>query len=204
MEPATAIPVISACYALGCVSTSYYAVKWMTGRDLRQSGTGTLGSTNAGRILGRAAHIILGLLDVLKGWAALALAAWFGLSNWWLAGAGLAVVAGHLWPAQLGFHGGKGLATSYGVFIWYSPPTALLMLPVLGAGRLATHSTTLGAVLAFLSAPLLGLALGLNYIACVLFFILASAVTMMHRRNIREALQRRRNRAHPAPESPAA
>jgi glycerol-3-phosphate acyltransferase PlsY len=200
-----AIAVIIACYALGCVLPSWYAVKWRTGSDLRETGTGTVGSTNAGRILGKQAYVILSLLDILKGWTAPAFAARFGLTGWWIAGAGLAVVAGHVWPLQLRFHGGKGLSAAYGVIIFTAPWTALLMWPVFGAAWLAFRSTTLGMVQALFSAPLLALATGASIETCSLLFILAAVVSLTHRRNIREALQSRRGeRPTPSTESSAA
>ena len=189
--PAT-IAVVIACYLLGCVAPSWYAVKWKTGLDLRESGTGTVGSTNAGRILGKRAYLILTLLDILKGWAAPAIATSCGLTVWWVCGAGLAVVAGHLWPAQLKFRGGKGLSASYGVIVFLSPWTALFMWVVMGTGWLAFRSPTLGMVQAFLGAPLLALATGASAAVCGTVFILAAVVALSHRRNIRDALQRRR------------
>jgi glycerol-3-phosphate acyltransferase PlsY len=200
----TAITVIICCYALGCVLPSYYAVKWKTGRDLRESGSGNVGATNAGRILGRTAYIILTLLDMFKGWAACAIAASFGLSGWWLTGAALAVVAGHLWPVQLGFRGGKGLSSSYGVVLYASPWTALLMWSVFAVAWLAMRSLTLSAVLAFLCAPLLALALHSGAAVTVLFSALGLVIALTHRRNIRDSLQRRRERANPSTESSAA
>jgi glycerol-3-phosphate acyltransferase PlsY len=121
-----------------------------------------------------------------------------------MAGAGLAVVAGHLWPIQLRFRGGKGLAASYGVLICASPGTALLMLAVFILTWLAVRSATLAAVQAFLGGPLLALAIGAGPQACALFFVLAAVVSISHRRNIRDALQRRRERATPPTEPTAA
>jgi glycerol-3-phosphate acyltransferase PlsY len=201
--PAT-ISVIVCCYALGCVLPSYYAVKWKTGKDLRETGSGNAGATNAGRLLGKPAYVVLSLLDIFKGWAACAGAVYFGLDGWWLAGAGLAVVAGHLWPAQLGFRGGKGLSSAYGVLIYAAPWVALLMWAVLIMSWLAMRSMTLGVVQAFLSAPLLALAMHAEMPVTVLCFVLALVIALSHRRNIRDALQRRRERAHPTTESSAA
>lgn len=187
-----AIASIFACYALGCVTPSYYAVKWLAGRDLRESGSGNVGATNAGRILGKKAYAALAILDILKGWAAPALAAAAGLTGWWLAAAGLAVTAGHLWPAQLGFRGGKGMATAYGVLIFFSPWTALAMWGVFLPGRGLLRSTTLGALLAFASAPLLMLAFHSGTVAVASGAVLAFTVILSHRANIRESLVRLR------------
>jgi len=197
MPPLPALAALPACYALGCVLPAYYLVKWQTGGDIRETGTGNPGATNAGRILGRKVYVGIALLDILKGWLAMQIAWISGLTSWWLAGAGLAVVAGHLWPAQLGFRGGKGMATAYGVILWCSSYTAALMWPVFAFGWLAMRSTALGSVQAFLSAPLLGYFLRETAVQIVLFAVLAVTIAITHRRNLSDALQRRR--AVPAP-----
>jgi glycerol-3-phosphate acyltransferase PlsY len=203
MSPLTASAILLACYALGCVLPSYYAVKWQTGGDLRDLGTGNPGATNAGRVLGRRAYIVLAALDVFKGWLGMQIAQVSGLTYIWLAAAGLAVVAGHLWPVQLGFRGGKGMATAYGVILACSPQTALLMWPVFGLACLAMRSATLASVQAFLSAPLLAWFLRESPVQTGLFVALAVTVTVTHRRNLREALQRlRQTPAPPAPPVP--
>ncbi|MFM8468877.1 MAG: glycerol-3-phosphate acyltransferase [Limisphaerales bacterium] len=118
---ATFVLALLLCYAIGCVVTAWYLVRWRTGSDLRALHSGTTGARNAGRVLGRWGFAIVALLDGLRGLLAMVLAASFGLREWWLTAAGLAVLAGHLWPVQLGFHGGKGIAVSVGVFIWLLP-----------------------------------------------------------------------------------
>lgn len=120
MTPTHFIALLS-CYAIGCVVTAWYAVKWRTGADLRTLHSGTTGARNAGRVLGRWGFAIVALLDGLRGLLAMILAAAMGLQDWWLTAAGVAVLAGHLWPAQLGFHGGKGIAVSVGVLVWLLP-----------------------------------------------------------------------------------
>jgi glycerol-3-phosphate acyltransferase PlsY len=204
VELPASIAVIAACYLLGCILPSWYAVRWLAGRDLREAGSGTVGSTNAGRILGKKAYLVLTILDIAKGWAAPAVAALCGLGGWWVAAAGAAVVAGHLWPVQLGFRGGKGLSASYGVILFSSPWTALLMWPVFAAAVMAFRSTTLGMVQAFLAAPLIALAVRAGIAPVSLIFMLAAVVSLTHRRNIREALQRRRERSLSSNQSPAA
>lgn len=192
--PAT-IATLLACYALGCVSPAYYAVKWRTGRDLRRTGTGNVGAANAGRILGKTGYVIIAVLDIFKGWAAMYWAAHQGLSSWWLAAVGAAVVAGHLWPAQLAFRGGKGVATAYGVIIFSAPWPALVMWGVFGASCGVLRSKTLGSMVTMLTAPLLAMAWQSSTETCCLLAVLAVTVILSHRQNIRETLERRRERA---------
>ncbi|MEQ2009003.1 MAG: glycerol-3-phosphate acyltransferase [Limisphaerales bacterium] len=113
--------VLLPCYAIGCCVTAWYLVRWRTGADLRELHSGTTGARNAGRVLGRAAFAGIAVLDGLRGMLAMSLAAWAGLREWGLVLAGTAVLAGHVWPVQLGFQGGKGLAIGTGVILWLLP-----------------------------------------------------------------------------------
>jgi glycerol-3-phosphate acyltransferase PlsY len=130
------------CYAIGCVVTAWYVVKWRTGADLRTLHSGTTGARNAGRVLGRAGFVVVAGLDALRGFLAMTLASAVGLREWWLVAAGVAVLAGHLWPAQLGFRGGKGIAVSVGVLAWLLPlrsPPEWTLVAVLFALVLWSH-----------------------------------------------------------------
>jgi acyl phosphate:glycerol-3-phosphate acyltransferase len=195
MEAVRALSLLLLCYAIGGLSPSWLAVKWLGKKDLRTCGSGTLGATNAGRVLGRGAYVVIALLDILKGWAAVWLAARLGLTGWWLAAAGVAVVAGHVWPAVFKFRGGKGMAAAYGVIVFASPLAALLMWPVLGFGWLVLRSTTLAAVQAFWSAPLLVLAARGGMVSFTLAAALAGLIAWTHRANIQTALLKRKTPA---------
>ncbi len=121
MSVLTQLLVLILCYGIGCAVTAWYVVKWCTGQDLRQLNSGTTGARNAGRVLGSATFLLVALIDVLRGVGAIWLATTFGLQDWWLMGAGLAVLVGHLWPVQLRFHGGKGVAVGAGVLVSLLP-----------------------------------------------------------------------------------
>ena len=100
-------------YALGCFNTGYHLVRWRTGQDLRTLGSGNAGARNAGRILGKTGFVQVFLGDALKGVLAVGLARAWGLADWGQMVVVLAVVAGHLWPIQLGGQGGKGASTAH-------------------------------------------------------------------------------------------
>ena len=110
------ILVIAASYALGCVVGAYYIVRLRTGADVRMSGSGNAGARNVFRSGDRASAVATFAWDVAKG----ALAVWGAhrlVSQEWGGAAGVAflsVIVGHIWPAQLGFRGGKGVATMIG------------------------------------------------------------------------------------------
>src|SRR5438876_12400826 len=95
-------------YALGCFTSGYYLVRWRTGDDIRWLGSGSVGATNVGRVLGRPGFFLTVLCDFFKGVFAVWLARYFQLNPTGTVLTMVAVAIGHIWPAQLWFHGGRG------------------------------------------------------------------------------------------------
>jgi glycerol-3-phosphate acyltransferase PlsY len=112
-------------YALGCLSPGWWLVRRKTGADLRAQGSGVTGATNAGRVLGPAAGILVLALDAAKGALAVLVAGWIARASAWPALALPAVVAGHIWPAPLRFRGGRGAGPLLGGCIALNPFFAL-------------------------------------------------------------------------------
>lgn len=190
---ASGLPVLLgmlAAYALGCFNTGYYLVRWKTGRDIRQLGSGSTGAKNAGRALGLWGFGASLLGDMLKGALAVGGAQIGGFSP---AGQGLvmlAVIAGHNWPAQLGFRGGKGAATSYGGLLFFDPIVAGLMLGVCAVSLAATRRFTVSAMGAYALSPVLGLLVGRGAVATAIFIAVAGLVLFPHWKNLREEIDR--------------
>ncbi len=97
--------------------------------DIRRHGSGNIGATNAGRVLGRPYGILVFVLDFLKGAVPALVGGWWLADHhadlmtahlWWIAVAGAAIL-GHMFPVYLGFKGGKGVATSLGVLLGMYP-----------------------------------------------------------------------------------
>jgi len=110
----TAVSILFA-YLLGCFSTAYYLVRWRTGQDVRQHGSGNAGATNAARVLGKWAFVVALVGDAGKGVLAVLLAGWLTGDAVWAVGLAVpSVIVGHIWPVQLGFRGGEGFATALG------------------------------------------------------------------------------------------
>ncbi|PTX91358.1 glycerol-3-phosphate acyltransferase [Opitutus sp. ER46] len=108
-------------YALGCLSPGWLLVRRATGQDLRQTGSGGTGATNAARVLGGRAFLLVMALDALKAAAAVLLARWLAPETPWHVLAMPAAVAGHIWPAPLRFKGGKGAAPLLGGAVALNP-----------------------------------------------------------------------------------
>jgi glycerol-3-phosphate acyltransferase PlsY len=112
--------LLIAAYAVGCANTGYYLVRFLRGKDLRALNSGSAGARNAARTLGKTGFILVFLGDAGKA-ALMMLTARYATALGidarvvpWLVPA---LVAGHIWPAQLGFKGGKGLSSSAGAFL---------------------------------------------------------------------------------------
>ena len=109
-------------YLLGSAPNGYLAGRWLKGIDLRQCGSGSTGATNVLRNVGKVPALVVFLLDVGKGALAVLLAKSFGLNDWVQVIAGLAALAGHIWPVWLGWKGGKAVATGLGMFLGLAWP----------------------------------------------------------------------------------
>jgi len=142
-------------YTLGCLATGYYLVRWRTGLDLRQLGSGSLGARNTGRILGPAGFLAALTGDLAKGALAVWVARHFTEDVLLVALAMLAVVAGHVWPAQLRFRGGKGVATSLGTLMVYNFQLALAFGILFAIGLAMFRRIVLAGLLAFACLPML-------------------------------------------------
>jgi glycerol-3-phosphate acyltransferase PlsY len=108
-------------YVLGGLSAGYWLVRWRTGTDVRTHGSGATGATNAARLLGRGGFAMVLALDAAKGAFAALLARFVGIDGGWEFAAAAAVVAGHVWPVQLGFRGGRGLGPLLGAWLVLAP-----------------------------------------------------------------------------------
>src|ERR1017187_3642132 len=109
-------------YLIGAIPFGYLVVKLRTGQDIRSSGSGNIGATNVLRTTGRLLGVLTLALDILKGFMAVWLMAYFTAGDpWWTSAAALAVMAGHAYPVFLGFQGGKAVASFIGAFLCLTP-----------------------------------------------------------------------------------
>lgn len=117
-------------YALGSVPVGLWLGRRIRHLDVRQFGSGSIGTTNVLRTIGPAAAATTFVLDVAKGSAAVLVARALHADPGGQAAAGIAAVVGHSWPALARFRGGKSVATAFG--------GVLLMSPVGAAGAVVT------------------------------------------------------------------
>ena len=181
-----ALLAVIASYALGCFNAGYYLVRWRTGQDIRTQGSGNAGATNVGRLLGRSWFSFVFILDCAKGAAAVATALWMELHAAFVAGVVLAVIAGHIWPLQLGGRGGKGIATALGALVVYEPRVVLVMAVLFAAAFPLARKFTISGLIAFALAPFVYSLFhpALSTFLCLL--AVAVLVSFAHRTNWRE------------------
>ena len=124
------LPWIIMGYLLGSCPTGFILVKAARGVDVRSLGSGNIGATNVSRVMGKRWAVFTAIVDMFKGGAAILITMSFGHSEPLLLSlVGLAGVIGHNYPVWIGFRGGKGVATSFGViafFNFWNPIPAIL------------------------------------------------------------------------------
>jgi glycerol-3-phosphate acyltransferase PlsY len=154
--------------------------------DIRHIGSGNIGATNVLRTGNKGLAAATLLLDGLKGALAVLLALWLGGHDavlW----AGIGAVLGHTFPVWLGFKGGKGAATSYGVLIAAAWPVGIAAGAVWLATAAASRISSLAALVSFALAPVIA-ALLADATIVKLALVIAVLVFVRHHTNIRRLL----------------
>ena len=175
-------------YLLGSIPSGYLAGRWCKGIDLRELGSGSTGATNVLRQVGKGPALVVFVIDVAKGAIAVLLAGSLtegaALSDWLQVLAGLAALAGHIWPVWLGFKGGKAVATGLGLFLGLAWPVGLACFGIFLTMLSVFRIVSLSSVVAAISLPLL-MAAGTDGTAKLVVALVAMAlVVWRHRSNL--------------------
>ena len=192
MTYARELSVVLLSYALGSFSTGYYLLRLRTGQDIRCLGSGTAGSRNVARTLGLAAASITLAGDAAKGALAVGAAVLLGLESWAVPLVMAAVVAGHIWPVQLGFRGGKGLATVMGAVLVFDYRLVLVAYVVAAITLSLTRQITLGGLVAVLLTPLIVALTGHTQTDVIGLSLIAALILFAHREDIQSIVREAR------------
>jgi glycerol-3-phosphate acyltransferase PlsY len=199
--------LILSAYLIGSIPFSYLVVRIVAGADIRKHGSRNVGATNVARTFGKLPGIIALMLDIAKGYGAVALAKWLvsrpewplpfatDASPWhsqsfWIALAALIAVLAHMFPVWLRFHGGKGVATATGAFLAMEPMTIAAGVIVFLIVLIATRFVSLASMLSSASIPIF-----LHYLvhapfwSVVLSIFIAIAIIAKHHSNIARLTQ---------------
>jgi glycerol-3-phosphate acyltransferase PlsY len=175
--------VLALAYLLGSIPFGFLAGR-LRGVDIRTAGSRNTGATNVFRTLGRGMGIAVMAADILKGLAAVLIARALLDDPWPLAAAALAI-AGHVFPVWLRFRGGKGVAVGAGALIGVMPLVSLTLVAVWVAIVLVTRYVSLASVVCALALTPLAWLYGYDWPSVVLAGLVAVAVLVRHRANLR-------------------
>ena len=187
-------------YLVGSISFGYIVAKYVKNVDLRRVGSGSTGGTNAFRTLGRGPGVLVSVLDILKGIAAV----WFASLLFGRgddpgqiaqATAAIAVVAGHCWPFVLRGQGGRGVATGFGALLFVATPAwasavaafaiALALTRMVSVGSLAS---VVGALVGYLLFSATGW-LSFHWATLAFILVAGTIVYVRHLPNIQRIVR---------------
>ena len=144
--------IIISCYLLGSIPFGYIVGKLFKKIDIRELGSGNIGAANVFRILGPSLASLVLIGDIGKGIFSIYLVRYLNIDNLLiLTIAGLVVICGHDWSLFLGFKGGKGIATTFGVVFALNPTISILALIVWGVVVITTRYVSLASIFAVIS-----------------------------------------------------
>jgi len=175
-------------YLLGCFTAGYYLVRLRTGLDIRTIGSGSVGARNVSRVLGIGGFFFTLLFDFGKGALAMWLARHFTGSERMAALAIVMVVAGHIWPVPLRFHGGKGMATALGGLVFFDPQLTVVFVVLFLCLFALLRKTVLPGLFAMVCVPAAAVFLDRDYVDVAFLCCLAGLVLIAHRTNIVEEI----------------
>lgn len=172
-------------YLIGCFNTGYYYVKFNFNKDIRSIGSFSTGATNASRISGKKGFIITFLGDSIKGILTIILVKYLNLSYTETQLCLLAVVAGHIFPIQLGFKGGKGISTILGGLLAFDYTLIILFIANLLILFIFIRNYKISGILSFILLLVEYLIINHNIINSSIFCIIIIVIVVAHRENFK-------------------
>ncbi len=185
-------------YLIGSINSSILISKAVSGKDIRESGSGNAGATNMLRTMGKKYAVITLILDILKGVVAILLSRLmihlFNAPDYIVFIAGLFVAVGHCYPVFFGFKGGKAVATGLGVLLMWDWQTGLIVLAAAILIMALTRYVSLGSIMAAVLFAVIECIKSDSTVGRVCFIILAALLVFKHRANIVRLVQGKENK----------
>jgi glycerol-3-phosphate acyltransferase PlsY len=177
--------IIISCYLLGSIPFGYIVGKLFKKIDIRELGSGNIGATNVFRILGPSLAFVVLIGDIGKGILSIYLVHFLNIDNSLISTiAGLAVICGHDWSLFLGFKGGKGIATTFGVVFVLNPTISILALIIWGVVLITTRYVSLSSIFAVISIFILTILFKQPYEYIIFSAIILILGIFRHKENI--------------------
>lgn len=186
-------------YLIGSIPSGFLLTKYVMRKDVRQYGSGNIGATNVARVMGIKAGILVAVFDILKGYLGVLIGQIIignDLSIVILFAA-IAAIAGHDWSVFLGFSGGKGVATTFGVILRLYPLAFLIYALIWLLLVFMTRYVSLGSIIGSISLPLTLYFTSFNSSHIIFAALLSLFVMYTHKENIKRLLKGEENRMDP-------
>lgn len=197
-EPVMIGVALALSYVLGSIPTGLWLGQALRGIDIREHGSKNIGATNTLRVLGKGLGAIALAGDMLKGAIPVlffgGLAAGTYLPIPLPLACGIAAILGHSFSVFLGFQGGKGVATSAGVFLALLPEATLIAAIVFGITVWSTRMVSLGSILAAITLTIVALLSPVSFTLHAIVVLVATLVIWKHRSNIGRILRGEENK----------
>ena len=181
-------------YLLGSVPTGLWLGLKLRSIDIREHGSRNIGATNTLRVLGKRLGIITLAADVLKGWLPVIIAIRLNAWDYLPILCGLAAILGHTFSVFLWFRGGKGVATSTGVFLGLAPLHTLIAALVFGVVVAATRMVSAGSISAAAVLSVAVFFFPATMPVRVVTVVVAALVILKHRANIQRIVKGKESR----------
>jgi glycerol-3-phosphate acyltransferase PlsY len=180
---ARSILAVLLAYAIGSLPTGVIVGRAL-GVDVRAAGSRNIGATNVARLLGRWAGLLTLLCDVGKGVVAVAVARWLGAQDAIVHAAAVAALLGHIYSVFLGFDGGKGVATGFGVCLALAPAATILPVIVFGLTFAATRIVSVASLAGAATIPFAMALAGAGRSSVIVGIVVAVVIALRHRDNL--------------------
>lgn len=183
--PFIAIVAVLVSYLLGSIPAAAWVAR-SRGIDIRKIGSGNSGATNVLRSLGKGPALVVAIFDILKGVLAVLLGRALGLDAPYAALCGLAAVLGHNFSPFLGFRGGKGVATSFGVVAMINPVAGAVAFVLAIFCMWLTRFVSAGSIMGAATALVVILIVGAPLWMIAMTSFLALLLIWQHRENVKK------------------
>lgn len=190
-------------YLVGAIPSSVWVGKLFFGIDVRKYGSGNAGATNSFRVLGTLPGLVVLFADITKGSIAVSFAYYIGgilpftdTFLYYKFSLGFTAALGHIFPVYLGFKGGKGVATFFGVVLAIFPLAALICAIIFLTVFLLSRYVSLASLVSSLAFPLAVLFLHRMFQIPVIVFVCLIPVIIFytHRKNIQRLMNGTENK----------
>ena len=172
-------------YAFGCIQTAFILSKTVGKMDIREHGSGNAGASNITTIMGLKFGVIVGAVDVLKGFFAVLIVEWIFPANPDLAYlAGIMAILGHIFPFYMKFKGGKGVATLVGMMFGINWKLGILFALLVIIPAAITDYIVIGSFTTFTALPIVTYFLDYPFVFTLFGVFMTGLIFYLHRFNI--------------------